>query len=69
MTFLEDSALFVKGGIRCCILMNKISNDANGLQKQLCDLAMQYAPSKYCSTKCSGVGAGITAGERVGIKK
>ena len=33
------------------------------------DLAMQYSASGYCSTMCSGVGGGVTAGERVGIKK
>ena len=31
------------------------------------DLAMQYSASEYCSTMCSDVGGGITAGERVSL--
>ena len=31
------------------------------------DLAMQYSASDYCSTMCSDVGGGITAGERVSL--
>ena len=31
------------------------------------DQAMQYSAPEYCSTMCSDVGGGITAGERVSL--
>ena len=33
----------------------------------MADLAMQYSASEYCSTMCSDVGGGISAGERVSL--